>query len=162
MDFEFNPISKQVVYFVFIVASFMTSFGFYFLSLINERNYPFIIPCSIFFFPWLPFWVLVYLTSRVRFTKDKIIKSSFLGKREIRKDKVQFFGVVYRKRYSFRIIPPEKAMTFNIMGNCQIFISETPANQLDGTQTGTIEIPFQKEAYDKIKIWMDGVPATGA
>jgi hypothetical protein len=155
MDFEFNPISKPVASFVFIIAGFMAFFGVYFLSMVNGENYLFVIPASTLFLLWLPFWVLLYRSSKIRFTKDRILKSSFFGKREMRKDRVRFFGIVYRHRYSFRIIPPEQAVAFALNGNCQIFISEVPASEVKGTQLETIKIPFQREAYDKIKTWME-------
>ncbi|HCW06759.1 MAG TPA: hypothetical protein DGG95_05275 [Cytophagales bacterium] len=155
MDFEFNPISKQAANFVFVIAGFMTAFGIYFLSQADQLNYVFIIPSSLLFVPWLPFWFLVYRSSKIKFTKDKILKSSLLGKREMPRDKIQFFGVVYRERYSLRIIDPEQAVPFTLKGYCQIFISEKPANELRGTTVETIKIPFQREEYNKIKIWYD-------
>jgi|GEM_PF-5427389 len=155
MDFEFNPISKPVANFVFVIAGFMTAFGIYFLSQMEQSDYAFYIPVGMMFVPWLPFWAWVYLTSKIRFTSNKIIKSSGLGKRVLLKEKIRFFGVVFRGRYTFRIIPPEKAAEFSLYGNCQIFISEKPESLIRGTQKETIKIPFQQEVYDKIKAWME-------
>jgi hypothetical protein len=155
MDFEIKPVTQPVIIFVLLVSGFMTSFGIYWLSLADETNYLFILPFSILFLPWLPFWMMYIRTAKVRFTRDKLIKSSFLGTQEMKKDKIQFFGIVYRARYVNKIIRVEEAMEFSIYGNCQINISEYPSNLFRIYPKNTIKIPFQKDNYEKIKGWLE-------
>jgi len=72
----------------------------------------------------------------------------------MRKDRIQFFGIVYRQRYSFSITPPEKAMEFKLNGIARFSFLKTrkPGERYIEE---TIKVPFQRGVYYKIKVWME-------
>ena len=107
---------------------------------------------SILLLPFLPLFVLIRLTSRIKFQDNYVEKITIFSTNRIKLDAVKSFGVwIQYGRFAPVIVDPREVDEYSLLAVNVIFIStEARINPISPSKREMISFQYRKDVYDYV------------